>query len=89
MKKFFGLLTGRDDTAKLHTAEAALGRPVEFRAGDCSPWTLTREEKERADENLLQIRPPHGLDWTPKKLFTRSSLPYMKCSDWKKVHGWK
>ncbi|XP_022100010.1 uncharacterized protein LOC110984295 [Acanthaster planci] len=85
MKKFFGLLTGRDDNEKLHDAEAALGRKINMRAGNSAPWTLTKEEKKTADERLLQIRPPCGLDWTPKKLFTRTSLPYMKCSDWKKL----
>ena len=82
MKKFFGLLTGRDDTAKMRAAEASLGRPVE---GACGPWTLNKKEKATADERLGQIRVPKNFDWSPKELFTTATLPYMKCSDWKKV----
>ncbi len=84
MKKFFGLFTGRDNTDKMFAAESSLGRHTNA-TKEQSPWTLTPQEKRDVDERLLQIRVPCDFDWYPKKLFSKPTLPYMKCSDWKKV----
>ncbi|XP_038047644.1 uncharacterized protein LOC119721750 [Patiria miniata] len=81
----FGLFTGRDDTVKMRAAEMraaemAMDRHQHNRQN--SPWTLTSQEKKTADDRLLQVR---VLCTRLPSQFSTSALPYMKCSDWKKL----
>ena len=50
-----------------------------------APFTLSKNEKEIANERAMSIVVPAGTDWKKRKLFVQSGIGYIKSIEWKHI----
>ena len=50
-----------------------------------APFTLSKHEKDIANNRALSIKVPAGIDWKPRKLFVKSGVGYIKSIEWKHI----
>lgn len=95
LEKLFGLITGRENTAKVQLCEKNFGRFLpasqsrkRSRSGSTScdrvaPYVLTKEEMHLADQRVMSIVTPTHIDFKPSAMFVKPT--YHKSHDWKQV----
>ena len=86
------LLSGVTDNSKVREEKQRNGFPEAWLSDSIenekitlppAPFVPSKEEQDIANNRVMSITMPHGLDWKQKKLFRRNGFGQIKSVEWK------